>query len=141
MGEPPPTDYLPSISPPLTTSSTLFSRLPTLSPYHYPPSPTLARPFHTLSHPLPPSPATSSTLLHLPPSPFASFLERAPDLAAALRTQKLENCGVVCAELALSAGRALPIVDAHLMLGSQLEEKKTRATTLRSSIETRVYGK
>jgi len=58
-----------------------------------------------------------------------TFFERAPELAAALRTQKLENCGVVCAELELGGGRAPPIVDAHLMLGSQLEEKK-KATTL-----------
>ena len=58
-----------------------------------------------------------------------TFFERAPELAAALRTQKLENCGVVCAELELGGGRAPPIVDAHLMLGSQLEEKK-KATLL-----------
>ena len=59
-----------------------------------------------------------------------SFFERAPELAAALRTQKLENCGVVCAELEFSPGHAPPIVDAHLLLGSQLDDKRKAATLL-----------
>ena len=59
-----------------------------------------------------------------------SFFERAPELAAALRTQKLENCGVVCAELEFGSGHAPPIVDAHLLLGSQLDDKRKAATLL-----------
>ena len=59
-----------------------------------------------------------------------SFFERAPELAAALRTQKLENCGVVCAELEFSSGHTPPIVDAHLLLGSQLDDNKRAAALL-----------
>lgn len=59
-----------------------------------------------------------------------SFFERDPDLAAALRARKLENCGVVCAELDLGASSSRPIIDAQLMLGSQLEGKDKRAAAL-----------
>ena len=64
------------------------------------------------------------------PLPPRSFFERAPELAAALRTQKLENCGVVCAELDFGSGHAAPVVDAHLLLGSQLDDRKTAASLL-----------
>ena len=59
-----------------------------------------------------------------------SFFERDPDLAAALRARKLENCGVVCAELDFGSGHAAPVVDAHLLLGSQLDDRKTAASLL-----------
>ena len=68
-------------------------------------------------------------MLTTPPPP-RSFFERAPELAAALRTQKLENCGVVCAELDFGSGHAAPVVDAHLLLGSQLDDRKTAASLL-----------
>ena len=69
-------------------------------------------------------------MLTMPSSPHPSFFERAPELAAALRTQKLENCGVVCAELEFSSGHTPPIVDAHLLLGSQLDDNKRAAALL-----------
>ena len=42
----------------------------------------------------------------------------------ALRTKKVENCGVVCAELDLSL--TAPIVAAHMLLGSKMESKAAK---------------